>query len=305
MGMVEIVRVRQQVGMMASPAGASDAPDPLLAVLDFGKKAVRTGLIVGFTLAGLSHGAVGGRALAAPVEMQRWVEMARQEIHSFLWGAYDVDLVKPESQKPPEPPKEEKPEEQTQMALVKSNVRQAPSEPPPPAAQAGKVLTAPTDPNEPVDLTADGFVQGDAESYVGGVTAAAGTGTAPTYNPHAAPSGGVPGGKGSSVTAPVASVGQGPDLSKPPGIGSAASWSSCEFPPEADQDQVDYAVVTIVVTVRPDGSPLSVRVLNDPGHGFGRAARLCALSKQFTAGTDRDGNPVMATTPPIQVTFTR
>jgi len=45
--------------------------------------------------------------------------------------------------------------------------------------------------------------------------------------------------------------------------------------------------------------------VSEPGHGFGRAARMCALTKRYTPALDRDGNPVVGTTPPINVTFTR
>ena len=60
-----------------------------------------------------------------------------------------------------------------------------------------------------------------------------------------------------------------------------------------------------MVTVRPDGSPLSVKVVSDPGHGFGRAARMCALGRRYTPGLDREGKPMVGTLGPINVRFTR
>jgi periplasmic protein TonB len=57
--------------------------------------------------------------------------------------------------------------------------------------------------------------------------------------------------------------------------------------------------------VRPDGTPLSVNVVNDPGHGFGRAARMCALTRRFTPALDRTGQPIAGATPPFVVRFTR
>jgi protein TonB len=277
--------------------------DPFAAVLSFGSGAVRTGLAVGFIIATLSHGAFGGRALASPTDMRQWVERTRGEIHDYLWAAYDVDVVKLKAPEPPkpEPPKpEDKPDPEQPTPVAQRDTAQAA---PPPPAQAGKIITAPADPNEAVDLTGNTFVQGEGKEYVGGVTAAAGTGSTATYNP-AATVGGRPGGTGTGPVASAPKVEQGPDKSKPPGIGGG-SWNSCDFPSEADQDQVDYAVVIIVVTVRPDGSALSVKVMSDPGHGFGRAARMCALSKKYTAALDREGNPTVGTTPPIHVTFTR
>lgn len=278
--------------------------DPFAAVMAFGSGAVRTGLAIGFAIATLSHGAFGGRVLASPTDMRHWFESARDEIHGYLWAAYDIDMVKLKAAEPPkpEPPKpEEKPDPEQPTPVAQRDPAQA--APPPPAAQAGKVLTAPADPNEAVDLTGNTFVTGDGKEYVGGVTAAAGTGSTATYNP-AATVGGKPGGTGTGPVSSAPVVQQGPDRSKPPGI-AGGSWSSCDFPPEADQDQVDYAVVIIVVTVRTDGSAQSVKVMSDPGHGFGRAARMCALSKKYSPAMDRDGNPAVGTTPPIHVTFTR
>jgi protein TonB len=48
-----------------------------------------------------------------------------------------------------------------------------------------------------------------------------------------------------------------------------------------------------------------VKVVSDPGHGFGRAARMCALGRRYTPGNDRAGQPITGTTPPIKVRFTR
>lgn len=285
---------------------APDRGDPLAAVLRFGRRATRTGLIVGFLVATLSHGAFAGRALAAPVHMRMWAEQAQKDIHDFLWANYDIEIVKPP---PPAPePEEEKKEEPEEEKPAPTPVREPSSEPPPPpppAAQAGKVLTAPEQPDEPLDLTGDGFVTGDGDTYVGGVTAAAGTGTTATYNPAASPTG-KPGGTGTATkVAPPPPKPTGPDRSRSATISAGTNWSSCPFPSEADVDQVDFAVVTLLVTVRPDGTPRSVQVLSDPGHGFGRAARLCALSKRYTSALDREGNPTIGTTPPIRVTFTR
>jgi protein TonB len=62
-------------------------------------------------------------------------------------------------------------------------------------------------------------------------------------------------------------------------------------------------VATIQVTVGADGKP-SVSVMNDPGHGFGRAAKNCALSKQYTSALNRAGTPI-ASSFPVNVTFSR
>jgi protein TonB len=127
-----------------------------------------------------------------------------------------------------------------------------------------------------------------------------GKGKSPTFNPRANNTG-VPGGTGTGTAPPPPPPG--PDLSQPPGV-IGLSWN-CPFPPEADADGIDQAVAVIVVTVRPDGSPLTVKVITDPGHGFGRAARMCALGRQYKPGLDRAGQPTTLTTPPMSVRFTR
>jgi protein TonB len=48
-----------------------------------------------------------------------------------------------------------------------------------------------------------------------------------------------------------------------------------------------------------------VKVVSDPGFGFGRAARVCALSRRYTPALDRTGSPTVSATPPIKVRFTR
>ena len=62
--------------------------------------------------------------------------------------------------------------------------------------------------------------------------------------------------------------------------------------------------MTVQVTVRPDGSVLSANILADPGHGFGRAARMCALGKRLSPALDRMGTPILASEP-ITVRFSR
>jgi len=59
------------------------------------------------------------------------------------------------------------------------------------------------------------------------------------------------------------------------------------------------------VMVRADGTPESVRVVADPGHGFGRAARQCAMRQRYEPAQDREGHTLAGTMPPINVTFRR
>jgi len=217
-------------------------------------------------------------------------------------------VAKPEAPPPSKEKEEEKKEEPEAVPVAvtrEAAARQVDTTeaPAPAAAKAGAVLTAPTEPGAPVDFTGEGFVTGTGDSYVGGVTAAAGTATAATYNKNAV-AGGSPTGTGSGPALPPPPKPPGPDQSRSASVAGGTEWN-CPFPPEADVDQVDFALVTIMVTVREDGTARSVKVVNDPGHGFGRAARICALSQKYSFALDRDGNPSVGSTPPITVRFTR
>src|SRR5262249_646709 len=149
-------------------------------------------------------------------------------------------------------------------------------------------------------LTGNTFVTGNADSYAGGVTASNGTSKTAVRDPRAGVNG-VPGGRG--APAPVSS-GPAVSLSRPPGVSGKTEWD-CPFPPEADAERIDFQRVQVVVTVRPDGSAQAVKVLGDPGHGFGRAARDCAMRQRYSPGLDVEGRPVLASMPPIYVRFTR
>ena len=50
------------------------------------------------------------------------------------------------------------------------------------------------------------------------------------------------------------------------------------------------------VSVDAGGRVASVSIANDPGNGFGREARRCALSRSWTPALDHSGSPVPGTT---------
>jgi protein TonB len=156
------------------------------------------------------------------------------------------------------------------------------------------VLAAEPTPDEPLDLTGNTFVQGNADYYAGGVTASKGTATQAVRNPTARPDG-VVGGTG---TAPASGV----DRSR--GAGAIERNWDCPFPAEADLEQINYQQVRVAVTVSPSGKPQEVKVIGDTSFGFGRAAQRCALSKTFIPALDRAGNAITSTIP-VMVNFVR
>lgn len=152
-----------------------------------------------------------------------------------------------------------------------------------PPAQAASVLTSTPAPDEPLDLS-DTFVVGSAVTYAGGTTSPKGTST------RSAP--------GLSSPADAGSVGEvgstGPDRSRKAHLSGGSEWN-CPFPPEADRDHVDRAIVTIHVAIALDGTPEAVEVVHDPGHGFARATRSCAFGRRWDPALDREGRPVEGT----------
>lgn len=240
------------------------------------------------------------------VEFQKALQQMRAGQREFFKIEQLVEIE--EQKKADEPPPPPEPEPAAPPPEPKATPPLDPQAPPPPKAdpydpppapaEAAKVLTQ----DGPEDFTGQGFVSGESAVQTYGQVSAAGTGTVATRNPNAVV-GGTPGGTGSGPPqAPPPPPG--PDRSRPPGLAGGSAWN-CNFPPEADVDQIDTAVATVVVTVRPDGSAAAVKVTADPGHGFGRAARSCALTRKYNPGLDRAGNPITATTPPINVRFVR
>lgn len=158
-------------------------------------------------------------------------------------------------------------------------------------AAAARVIDAPPDSSPGLaDFT---LVQGDAATFSGGVTEAAGA-RRPT--PGAAGAG-----DGSSLAAPLV----GPDRSRTAQPGAAAWSCSHLFPRVADELGVHQAVVRVSVRVGADGRALTVQVLSDPGNGFAAAARACASAQRYTSARDRSGADVVGTTPPFSVRFSR
>ncbi len=247
-----------------------DAVDALVASL----RRERPWLVAAVLVALIVHSAV---AVALP-----------QLFHSPAPGAAlapsVTEVIDIEQPLPPPPRSEPKPPEPPEPA--RAAAVPLPTNTPPPPAQAAAVLTKEATPNEPVDLT-DSIVTGSAATFAGGTSSTNGTGDRAVHGPVVV--GAVP-----AAASPSTPRSTGPDRSRRPALAGGAHWS-CPFPPEADGDQIDSAVVTIRVLVDPSGTPKSANVLSDPGHGFGREATRCALSKSWSSALDHDGAPTEGT----------
>jgi outer membrane biosynthesis protein TonB len=184
----------------------------------------------------------------------------------------------PEEPKAPAPPSPTPP------------VRRAP---PPAAARSGRVVTAPEDPNKPLDLTQFDMPVGKSESYAGGFTAPSGTSEVAVNDPRAHARG-VVGGTG---TTPGGSLAR-------PAAPARRDWS-CPWPEEEQSSDLREARVTVRVQVDRDGSAQTVEVLNSPTPAFAVAARVCARSERFAAAHDDAGRPIAATIPSLSIHFVR
>jgi protein TonB len=140
----------------------------------------------------------------------------------------------------------------------------------------------------PLDFTGFDIVSGQAPGYAGGVTASTGSSAQAV---EAVP------GSGGDANGSVAS------RARPIRL-PARNWD-CPWPREADALRIDEQTVVLRVVVTTEGRVTSAELVSDPGHGFGQAALACARRARFDAALDRDGQPFVATSPPIRVRFKR
>ena len=188
---------------------------------------------------------------------------------------------------PQETPPEPTPPPPTRAVSPREPTHEAPT---PAAAQASQVLAASDD---AVDF-GDSFVVGKGDNYAGGTTESDGTATHAVHQPQA---------HGSGVPAAAKPVVPAVDHSRAPQLAGGSSWD-CPFPAEADDAGLDHAVVTLRIEVAADGHVIQASATRDPGHGFGREAKRCALGKRWAPGLDHDGHAANAVTD-VNVRFNR
>lgn len=283
---------------LASSASAS--VDPFDRVYGLGDAQSLTGGALGLVFACSSHVAAlacaitlfqGAHALAATTPTEVEIEVVAPTAPPPPPPAPPPEATPPppDPTPPPPPPKPD------------PNEKEDPYEEddlPPPPSEAAKILTAPSEPNEPKAPADQTFASGEGTGLGVGFVAGGGTGNGTTYDPRARVGNKTPTKRPPDpATPPPGYV----DLSRPaaPYYGVA---SGCEFPDGADDDTM---VVPLVVTVGPEGQALAVEILRDPGQGFGAAARTCAMRMKWRPGRDASGKPIVSKTSPVKVRFTR
>ncbi|MBX3204523.1 MAG: energy transducer TonB [Labilithrix sp.] len=80
------------------------------------------------------------------------------------------------------------------------------------------------------------------------------------------------------------------------------SWD-CRLPEAAHSMDYDRVSVVIEVHVGADGRPERVDVLQDPGYGFGEAAKDCAMKMRYVPARGSDGEPIRSSTGPFKVRY--
>src|SRR4029077_2721697 len=93
----------------------------------------------------------------------------------------------------------------------------------------------------------------------------------------------------------------GPDRSSPARLGGNVTWE-CPWAQGADP-AMHHLQVRAQADVRADGSATAITILDDPGYGFGREARLCALKHTYVPAHARDGAAIEGPSLPFFVHF--
>ena len=191
------------------------------------------------------------------------------------------------TRRPPSAAPVVEPENKPEPTPARVTPREAP--PPPPApAQAAKVLTAEPKPDEPLDLTGNTIVTGKRRDLRGRLhaRATARTRTPSTRCPRPR---GVPGGTGTPQTAPAparrARTGRGGLAERRSASGAAPSRPRRTRRRSTRLSCRSRSTCSRTARRPRSGSP------QDPGNGFGREARRCAMNKHYQ-------RPSITTAPP-------
>ena len=169
----------------------------------------------------------------------------------------------------------------------------------PPGARAGRQSAHPgARPERACRSHGQYHLSGNADNYAGGVTAA--NGTSPTAGARLDESDGRGrwNGPPEAGSAPAGARSIAPGLAEEPRMGLPVSARG--------RHGADRRCVRDAADRRgADGSASNVRIVQDPGNGFGRQARSWALKKRdYTTALDRDGTPI-AQSITARVHFTR
>jgi serine/threonine-protein kinase len=277
---------------------------PFLRVFELGSRGRHTRSVLGALTTVLAHGGMA-TAIVFYGDLTTWTRpLEMRELSIELEADKVAPPPKPFSHPEPHSSPKKVGSSDPDPALPDNPPQGDPTEEP---SQGGTLLTRDRDEEDnPVD---DSYMTAESDLYAGGITTRIGrfnlagyrAGSPLGWTPGEGWSlrGGQPGAKGFGDPSKPTAL----DRSRPAWLHTNVTWD-CGFPWEAG-DRINYAAVQLAVTVKPDGTPESAEVVSDPGHGFGRVAKLCALNQHFIPALDHDGQPLTATTRPFTVGFRR
>jgi len=238
------------------------------------------------------HGVLILAALRSGPSLEAWSASLALEVHEALVDDQVIELATPEVPTP-EPTLED----------TARPTSASPSRAHAPRAAAAAEPVSPTSPTQaasvvtqdapPIDLTGETIVTGSGTAVGGGVSSAQGNAESATQPTQVT--------QGSAPSPPRTT--QSPTLTRAVRL-EASAWS-CDWPREAVAEDIYEQAVVLRVVVRADGHVEAAQLVDDPGHGFGRAALACAKRTVFTPALDKQGEPTRALSPPIRVRFTR
>jgi protein TonB len=223
-----------------------------------------------------------GLPLLATPSLSDWAASVAARVHAEL--ERDPEVTIEPLPPPPAPPPPAAPAPAAAARTPRPAPAQRPTTTPEPAQTARVIAQDPT--AQPEDLTASSFVVGKASTYAGGASTSAGTSPRVVDARAVAPASAAPGTRRRSVSL------------------DESAWS-CPWPPEAEGIEIVQQLVVLKVSVRSDGTADEVKIVSDPGTGFGQAARACALRTHFRPALDDGGAATAAWSPPIRVRFVR
>ena len=222
---------------------------------------------------------VGLPRLAEP-SLADWAASVAARVHAELERDPEVTIEPPPQQPPPAAPA---PAAAAARVPRPTSIRRPTATPAP--AQTAQVIAQ--DPAaQLLDFTASTFVSGKAATYAGGASSSAGTSTHAVDGRAIAPAAGDPSSRRRTVSL------------------DESAWS-CPWPSEAEGAEIHLEIVVLRVFVRRNGTADAVKIVSDPGSGFGPAARACALRTHFRPALDDGGAAMAAWSPPIRVRFVR
>jgi protein TonB len=197
---------------------------------------------------------------------------------------FEIEAPPPAPVRVDEPPAIEPPPPPVAPRVARTRVEQAQPEPakapePEPQPVAAAAEPAPVQPAMPV-ATVDASAPGAASIAV------------PASAPGARPTGpGVIAARApAAVRGPLTPGAINVDRSRRAGLADSARWD-CPFPSEAENEGIESAKAVLRVEIDALGQPRKIDVTQDPGHGFGREARRCAMRRRWTSRLDRTGAP--------------